>query len=130
LSPEQARYRPLDQRADIYSLGLMMYEMLARKNPMYDPSVAQTINNQAIKPLPRLEREAIAERIRPEHRETMAEQIDQAHRLLREIISLLTAKEREDRAGDTAEVVELLQQAQRLVGQLTPYEIPIEEQTE
>lgn len=42
LSPEQARLESIDQRSDIYSLGVVFYEMLTGRNPI-DPNNATPV---------------------------------------------------------------------------------------
>ncbi|MDE6271747.1 MAG: serine/threonine protein kinase [Muribaculaceae bacterium] len=55
VSPERVLDRPIDQRADIYSLGVVMYEMMSGRYP-YDPSLKpMEVKEKILKePLPRL----------------------------------------------------------------------------
>ena len=46
LPPEQPLGRPVDGRSDIYSLGIMFYEMLAGSPPFHDEN-SVTLNFQA-----------------------------------------------------------------------------------
>jgi serine/threonine protein kinase len=53
-SPEQAQCQPLDQRTDIYSLGVLLLEMLTGSNDFRGPSYTQTVMNHVQMPIPQL----------------------------------------------------------------------------
>src|SRR5947209_9215234 len=54
MSPEQARGRPLDHRTDIFSLGVMLYEMLEGKRPFRGKSQVETMHAIINDPAPPL----------------------------------------------------------------------------
>jgi hypothetical protein len=54
ISPEQAECRPLDGRADIYSLGIILYEMFTGKKPYQGNSDIQIIIAHLSEPVPSL----------------------------------------------------------------------------
>lgn len=54
LSPEQATGQAVDGRADIYSLGIVLYEMLTGRKPYSEDSHVQTMVAHLNEPIPRL----------------------------------------------------------------------------
>ncbi len=54
MSPEQCRGRQLDGRADLYSLGIILFEMLARKVPFTGEDSVSVCIQHVTKPVPKL----------------------------------------------------------------------------
>jgi len=54
MSPEQGHGRPTDERSDLYSLGIIFYEMLMRRKPYVAGTPMQIIYKHANSPLPEL----------------------------------------------------------------------------
>ena len=54
MSPEQGHGEPVDERSDLYSLGVILFEMLTGEKPFTDPNPMAIIYKHRHQPVPRL----------------------------------------------------------------------------
>ncbi len=56
MAPEQARGQTVDQRTDIYSVGIILYELLTGEVPFTGASFLEVLNQHVLDPLPPLDK--------------------------------------------------------------------------
>ena len=56
MSPEQAQFEQTDRRSDVFSLGIIMYEMLSGANIFSDEDTMVAISNIVKKPIPSIDK--------------------------------------------------------------------------
>ena len=96
MSPEQIRAEPLDHRADLYSAGVILYEMLTRRRPFEADSLP-----------------AIAMK----HLEANPDPLPDELRMFEPIFRRLVAKEPNNRYADALELVVDLEKIKARSGQ-------------
>jgi hypothetical protein len=99
MSPEQARGRPIDGRADLYSLGIVLYEMLVGRVPYHaDDSLAIGIKH-ITEPVPQLPRSL--EALQPLLDRLLAKEPDDRFQTGNDVAAAIAELERElpDEAG-------------------------------
>jgi serine/threonine protein kinase len=90
MSPEQALGERLDARSDLYSLGVMYYELLTGKKPYAGRSAIEVLEQHVNAAVPRLPEELA-------HHEPL--------------LSRMLAKDRSERCTDAAEVIQAIADA-------------------
>jgi serine/threonine protein kinase len=88
MSPEQASGNPVDARADVYGVGVLIYEMLAGRAPFPGDDFVQTAHQQISAPVPPLSEVAPEALIHP---------------LVEELVMRALAKAKEDRYASMAD---------------------------
>lgn len=91
MSPEQARGKELDGRSDIYSLGIVLYEMLAGAPPFQGEEAVSIAIQHLTAPLPKLPAKFA---------------------VLQPLVDKMTAKKPQDRFQNGAELADTLDQVQ------------------
>ncbi|MFH1386085.1 MAG: serine/threonine-protein kinase [bacterium] len=119
MSSELSLARFAAPRSDIYSLGLVLYEMISGDNPMRHDNHQQALNNQQEKPLPKLE---ITERIRSDKRDEFINTVGELQTLLNDLIGKMTEKQRSKRFKSLKPVETLLLRAHVLALTFKHYE--------
>jgi serine/threonine protein kinase len=94
IAPEQLELRPLDQRTDLYSLGCVLYYMLAQESPFTGSNPAETSMNH------------LRHRCTP-----IAERRTDLPPLVADWIMRLISRDPEDRPGDAREALSQYQDA-------------------
>jgi serine/threonine protein kinase len=91
MAPEQALGRPIDQRADLFSFGSVLYQMVSGRPPFRAPSAL-----------------AVLKRVAEEPPRPIAEIIPETPQRLCDVISKLHAKNPDDRYQSAREVADVL----------------------
>src|SRR4030095_14496935 len=99
MSPEQARGEPLDARTDIFSLGLLLYEILAGRHPYSDMSD-----------------EAVVDALKSEEEVSLVASVsDQIPAALDCIVIKALRKRREERYSSSGDMLADLEQLRSLI---------------
>ncbi|MBI2383156.1 MAG: serine/threonine protein kinase, partial [Gammaproteobacteria bacterium] len=100
ISPEQARGRPVDARADLYSLGAVLYEMLTGSPPYDADEPMAVILKHVSEPVPKLP--APLAYLQSLIDKTMAKEPDQRVASAAELVAMIDALQPRVRTAETA----------------------------
>jgi serine/threonine-protein kinase len=104
MPPEQVEGREVDLRADVYSLGILLFEVLTKKQPFDGNTVAEILRRQVMEPMPHLW-EVVPGFDSPD---------------LDAVIQRACAKNRDERWSDMSSFAQALSRTQPSLGSSTP----------
>lgn len=93
MSPEQALGQDVDSRADLYALGIMLFEMLTSKRPFNADTAVRLLGMHVTSPVPSMASAAPQIAVAPE---------------LEKVVQKLLSKDASDRPADAKATIELL----------------------
>ncbi len=91
LSPEQAQGKPVDARSDLYSLGVMVYEMLTGQKPYRAATTRELLEMHISAPVPELEPDHLT--LQPVLTRLMAKDREQRYPSAQALLDDLAARE-------------------------------------
>jgi len=123
MSPEQARVEPVQEYSDIYPVGLMLYEMITKNNPMEEKKLGhlQSVHNHAHKEMPPLPIGPIEERFDLQA-DGLRERVESLHYQLKLMVIMMMEKDPQLRLADIDEIDFHLERLQEMAEELAPYE--------
>jgi tetratricopeptide (TPR) repeat protein/predicted Ser/Thr protein kinase len=91
MSPEQARAQPVDARSDIFSFGVVLYEMLSGEDPFKRPTALDTLTAIVHDEAPPLHLPAMPRELQRIFRRTLAKEPSERYPDSRELVADLRA---------------------------------------
>lgn len=107
MSPEQASGSDVDERSDVYSAGVLLFELLAGRRPFLGDTRAELLRAHLMAPVPRLASVRPELRVSPE---------------LADVIDVAMAKEPGERYSDARDMLAAIDAIEPPLAWLVPYE--------